>query len=685
MRKRFLAFLTIALLITAAPALSSVDKTSSGEMIYFVMLDRFANGDPSNDDGKLGTNPKVSGLLKSNNGFYHGGDLIGITRKIPYIKSLGFTAIWITPIVRQIPVAPDGNSSAYHGYWGAGFDAVDPHLGTMDDFKSFVDSAHQAGLKVILDIVTNHTGDTIHYLEGNVYVPLNDKPYRDSKGKVINLKKLTSIAKSPTLVPEKSFAKTPKVYKADQRVKSPAWLNDVTNYHNRGDSTFQGESSLFGDFFGLDDLFTEKPEVVSGFIDIYSKWITETGIDGFRIDTVKHVNPEFWRKFLPAMRATAAKSGKTTFPMWGEIFDTDPNATSFWVRQGDFGEVLDFPFQQRVVDFVTNRTAMPLATLFNSDDFYLRNGVDVNRLGTFLGNHDMGRIGSFIGTARGDEIALKQSQLAHALLFLLRGTPIVYYGDEFGLMGGSDKDARQDLFPTEVSSWQVEKRIGQGPIGKGDSFETSNPLQETIRTLTSLRRNNPALVSGNQVIRHAGGGWFAVSRSSPSDSHELLAIFNSNDEAASLTISIDSTSSWKQLAGSGSAVSNDEQVEVTLPGISWAIYRTEKSQMKSGLSIAINRLRVDPLNSDRVEISAKVTGVPADAVTFFSQVKSGSWNEVGTDLSPSFSRNPPDNGLYRIFAPRASYEPGKTITIKAVAKVGDEEITSAERTITLKK
>ena len=686
MAKKFITSLfTLALVLLATPAISSNSESERGEIIYFVMLDRFANGDTENDDGGLGNNFKESGLLRSNNGFHHGGDLAGLTSKIPYIKSLGFTAIWITPVVRQIAVAPDGGSSSYHGYWGAGFDEVDPHLGNMTDFKKLVDTAHREDMKIILDIVTNHTADTIRFAEGGSYVSLNEKPYRDANGKLVDLSKLPFQKSSPLLNPKKSFPKTPLIYPVYKSIKSPTWLNDLRNYHNRGESNFAGESSEFGDFFGLDDVFTEKPEVVSGFIDVYSKWIRETGVDGFRIDTVKHVNIEFWQKFLPAMRSTAQKSGKSDFPMWAEIYDPDPNITSKWVRSGQFTEVLDFPFQQRVLAFVTERTAMPLATLFNADDFYLRQGVDVNRVGTFLGNHDMGRVGAFIGLNRGPEIALKQNQLAHALLYTLRGTPIVYYGDEFGLMGGNDKNARQDLFATEVSEWQSEKRIGMDPIGRGDSFSKKNPLQDTLRELSEIRSKYLAFSYGSQQIYHAGGGWLVFSRIDPKDGHIFLAAFNSNDESSSLQLPIDLDSKWVKIAGAGAIESSSSQIDISMPGISWALFKSDQSIPSRVDSLALTRFRIDPLDNSRFEIAAKIVGQGAFEVLFQYRDKSGLWKELGTDLSPTFSKNAPDTGLYRVFPARSTLPKVGTLTVKALIKTSEKETVSPERVITLKK
>ena len=187
-------------------------------------------------------------------------------------------------------------------------------------------------------------------------------------------------------------------------IKKPAFLNDITNYHNRGDSNWSGTSVLDGDFFGLDDVFTQKPEVVKGWIDVWSGWITKFGIDGFRIDTAKHVNPEFWQAFIPAILKAAKAAGKTDFPIYGEIFDSNPLTTSQFVRNQAFPGVLDFAFQSNVTAYVTKgQGAEKLVELFNADDLYTTATTSAYGLTTFLGNHDMGRIGMFIDNAASNE------------------------------------------------------------------------------------------------------------------------------------------------------------------------------------------------------------------------------------------------------------------------------------------
>ena len=233
---------------------------------------------------------------------------------IDYIQGMGVTAIWFAPIFKNKPVqGPLGNESAgYHGYWVTDFTSVDPHLGTNAEFKAFVDAAHARGMKVYMDIITNHTADVIQYAGGDyAYRSKADYPFSTlggPEGERINPDFAGDDDHSPenwAKLTDPRFAYTPVVPEAERDIKVPAWLNDPIYYHNRGNSEWWGESAVYGDFAGLDDLATEHPRVLAGMIDIFGSWIDRFGIDGFRIDTVKHVNPEFWQAFVPAMQARA--------------------------------------------------------------------------------------------------------------------------------------------------------------------------------------------------------------------------------------------------------------------------------------------------------------------------------------------------------------------------------------------
>ena len=662
----------LALVLSGAPAKASPAPTHP-EMIYFVMLDRFENGDPSNDLGGLTGSETSTGFLPSSTGFYHGGDLRGLINRIAYIKSLGFTTIWVTPVVRQLPVAADGGSSAYHGYWGVGFDQVDPHFGTMADFKEFVTDAHSQQLKVILDIVVNHTADVIHYVQGGSYVGVADQPYKTINGKIFDPIKLADSSSFPALdqlSPATSFPKTPVIDPQNLTVKSPAWLNDPRNYHNRGDVGQSAESMQYGDFYGLDDLFTESPTVLKGWIDVFTKWITDTGIDGFRIDTARHVNKEFWNAFLPAMRQAAFTQGKKYFPMWGEIYDTDPRNTSYWVKQAAFNEVLDFPMQSVMVNYVNEQDAALLGAYFNNDDFYTTATTTASGLGIFLGNHDMGRIGSFIvARTTAAQVALKRDQLAHALLFTIRGVPMVYYGDEFGLTGGGDKEARQDLFPTKVSAWQDQFRIGSDPIGTKSSFNTSNPLQETIRQLTALKVKYPALAVGSQHTDYADKGIFVFSRFDKTSHQEVLVALNANNVAGSATFSSTSpNSSWSIQGGAGSATTASGTTKVSLPALSWSVFIANTTVLKAKkLSTAVINVAGDSQDSDQIEIDATAHGAPFIDVAFKYRIGKAKWVSLGVDSAPTFSLNSKENGLYRVFPLVASFPKKTSVQFETVA------------------
>ena len=165
-------------------ALHSLRAPVTDENFYFVMADRFSNGDTTNDDGGLGSDPMVSGYDPTKKGFYNGGDLAGLLDKIDYIQGLGTTSIWLTPSFKNKAVQPEDKSAGYHGYWITDFTQIDPHLGTNDELKALIDEAHSRGMKVYFDIITNHTADVIGYEEGarKTYVSKDAEPYKSAAG-----------------------------------------------------------------------------------------------------------------------------------------------------------------------------------------------------------------------------------------------------------------------------------------------------------------------------------------------------------------------------------------------------------------------------------------------------------------------------------------------------------------------
>jgi glycosidase len=548
-------------------------RAPQDEVIYFVLPDRFANGDPRNDRGGLTGDRLKTGYDPADKGFYHGGDLAGLTARLDYIRGLGATTIWLGPIFRNKPVqGPPGHESAgYHGYWITDFTDVDPHFGTRAQLKTFVDAAHARGMKVYLDIIANHTADVIQYRDcpaaGCDYRSKADYPYarKDGpRGAAINDGFLGDQAGRQTAenfarLTRPDYAYEPYVPKGEETVKKPAWLNDPIHYHNRGNSRFAGESSTYGDFAGLDDLATENPRVVQGFIDIYGQWIDDFGIDGYRIDTARHVNPEFWQAFVPAMLARAKTRGIPNFHIFGEVYETEPGMLAKFTRVDGYPAVLDFAFQATVTDVVNGKVGTDrLAKLFSQDALYQGGEAAALQLPTFLGNHDMGRIGHFVRAAHPDasnDERLKRVSLAHALLMFTRGAPVIYYGDEQGFTGkGGDRDSRQDMFAGQAVDNANDILIDGAPAAR-DHFRTDGALYQTISAMARLRAADPALRGGRQVVRAAGDkpGLFAISRTAGSGG-ETLVVFNTGLTPIAAQVEVDATSrAWRAVRGSCAA------------------------------------------------------------------------------------------------------------------------------------
>ncbi|MBY8828567.1 alpha-amylase family glycosyl hydrolase [Hephaestia mangrovi] len=569
---------TIAMPAAAAPDAAPATVTArlpQDEVIYFLLPDRFANGDPSNDKGGLTGGRLVTGFDPADKAFYHGGDLKGLTEKLPYIQALGATAIWVGPIFKNKPVqGPPGHESAgYHGYWITDFTRVDPHFGTNADFKTLVDAAHARGMKVYMDIVVNHTADVIQYRDcpesGCAYRSIADYPYQRQggvHGKPINpgfAGDQVMTADNFAKLTDPNYAYQVVIPKAEAHEKVPDWLNDPIYYHNRGNSTFKGESSTMGDFAGLDDLMTENPRVVQGFIDIFGKWIDDFRIDGFRIDTEQHVNSAFWRRFVPAMLARAKADGIPHFHIFGEVAtgDMDPAHLAEHTRTDGIPAVLDFAFARAVNDVVEGKAGTEeLARLFAADPLYAGGADAAMTLPTFLGNHDFGRVGMFLRTAlpkaSPDEI-LKRDLLAHAMLLTLRGVPTIYSGDEQGFAGaGGDQDARQDMFASKVASYNADSLIGSNATTAIDNFDEDQPLFREIAMLAKLRTSHPALTRGRQIVRYAGDapGLFAVSRFDPDTGAEYLIAFNTAATPLDANVLIETGSTaFDTLAGNGCA------------------------------------------------------------------------------------------------------------------------------------
>ncbi|MFE3635415.1 pullulanase-type alpha-1,6-glucosidase [Streptomyces sp. NPDC059168] len=610
------------------------------EQFYFVMPDRFANGDTSNDRGGLTGSRLSTGYDPTDKGFYQGGDLKGLTRRLDYIKGLGTTSIWMAPIFKNRPVQGTGDnaSAGYHGYWITDFTQVDPHFGTNKDLSTLISKAHAKGMKVFFDVITNHTADVVDNQEKSYgYLSKGAFPYLTKDGRPFDDGDYADGTRRFPATDTGSFPYHPVV---TSRSKVPAWLNDPTMYHNRGDSTYAGESTTYGDFSGLDDLWTERPEVVRGMEKIYQRWVEDYAVDGFRIDTVKHVDMDFWTQWATALDAYAAAHGRKDFFMFGEVYSADTSVTSPYVTQGRLDATLDFPFQDAARAYASQGgSARRLSGVFGDDYKYTTDKANAYEQVTFLGNHDMGRVGYFLkqdDPGATDAEILAKDRLANELMFLSRGNPVVYYGDEQGFTGsGGDKDARQTMFASKVADYLDDDEIGTERTHASDAYDTGAPLYRRIAALAKLRKANPALTDGVQTERYAadGAGIYAFTRTDARTGQEYVVALNNAAEARTATFATGSAGmSYRGVYGADDtrASGADRRLTVTVPARSTVVYKAAGPLARPATEPTITLAAPAAGATGTVEPSADVEGGRLNRVVFAAQVGNGRWRILGS-------------------------------------------------------
>lgn len=670
----------------------------AGQTVYFLLTDRFANGRADNDTGGFPGGPMDHGFDPARLGHFHGGDFAGLTAKLDYLKQLGVTAVWVTPPFKNKPVQQ--GTAGYHGYWITDFTQIDPHLGTNDEYKEFVRQAHARGLRVYMDIIVNHTADVIQYDT----VPYEYRtralaPYRDAQGQPFDERKaafngLNDPASFPALEAAKSFPFRPVVPAAEKNVKVPAWLNDPLFYHNRGNTAFMGENSTLGDFVGLDDLFTEHPRVVQGMIDIFSQWL-DSGADGYRIDTMRHVNNEFWQAFSPAIRARARALGRPDFIQFGEVYNEagDPaTLAEFSTNVLPVDTTIDFGFFAAARRYVSQGgTGAALADFFARDDYYTDHDSNVHTTTTFLGNHDAGRFAHFL---QQDNPGAPENQLGdlvrlgHGLLFLSRGSPVLYYGDEQGMIGagGNDMQAREDMFASQTPDFKTAKLLATTRTGADDKFDPQHPFYRFFQRLAALRSGHAALRTGAMIPRFTTAPSIAAfSRVDRAERVEYLAAFNnSRSEAVRVAIPTSQPAGARLVAlfdsrspdvatGEVLVAETAGEVTVTLAPLQFAVWRAETplaptAQRASlrlttpadGGVISVGTREIDGLTFPlRREIRADVLGGDGMGEVTFVMTRAsrpGQYDLLGVDDAPP----------YRVFwSPPADLAAGEEFEILA--------------------
>lgn len=389
------------------------------DVVYLLMPDRFANGSVTNDD------PVVSRGLhdRARPRYYHGGDLAGVRQRLPYLKDLGVTAIWMNPIYdnsNQLNRREtyDGQPiTDYHGYGATDFYAVDEHLGDVEEFRRLVDEAHGHGIRVILDMVANHTGP---------YHPWVQDPPTPTWLHGSESRHLANTWQTWTLA-------DPHATPATRQATLDGWFIDI-----------------------LPDLDQADPDVARYLIQNTLWWVGTSGLDGIRQDTWPYVPRVFWREWMAAIGREYPR-----LRVVGEVFDGDPAMIAFFEggrRQFDgvdtgvdmlFDFPLYFPIRRA---FGEGRSLREVAQMLARDRLYR----DPANLVTFLGLHDVQRFMNEPGAT------LAGLRLAFTFLFTTRGTPLVYYGDEIGLPGGNDPDNRRD-FP---GGWTGDARDAFAASGR---------------------------------------------------------------------------------------------------------------------------------------------------------------------------------------------------------------------------
>ncbi len=612
------------------------------DIFYFVLPDRFDNGDLSNDQGSAPGTPAHGGFIPTDKGYYHGGDLAGLTARLDYLKDMGITAVWLTPIMLNQAFKSDG--SGYHGYWILDFTRIDPHLGRNDELNKLIDTAHEKGMKVVFDIIVNHTADVIKFRECHN----DDGSFREDvairKGDQVlcpfkTWDQITSADQYSPFVPE-----------GQENIKVPAWLNDSQYYNNRGDSVWVGESVITGDFIGLDDLDTSQQAVVDGFIDIYKNIVREFKPDGFRIDTVKHVDMSFWEQFSPALFDYAKEIGIPNFVMFGEVATRDAAFLSRYSTIGKLTSTLDFALFEAMEEvFAKNGSPQRLAKLFDDDDYYADHDSDASYSMNFNGNHDEGRIGYLIDRAlpeASENEKMQRSLLSHAFLYFARGIPIVYYGDEQGFTGdGKDKDAREDMMPSVVEVYNDNNLLGTDATTATDNFDQNHPIYNALTSYAGVYKGHSALRRGAQYNRYAAEepGIIALSRVDEKEQVEYLLAFNTSTKKQSVKLAATAESYSPVFGADKGLEASSGKVKLTVPALGFAIFRADTALPPvEDLSLSLKSAMNDKRSPSFVDITYSLEAesssvVPLVKVTTEVKKADGQFELVAEDFNPPFA------------------------------------------------
>jgi glycosidase len=501
---------------------------TTADVVYLIMPDRFANGDPSNDEptDAQGSHDRLKPRT------YHGGDLRGIREHLDYLKDLGVTTLWLTPIVKN------GATEDYHGYGAVDLYAVEPHLGSLREYQELVAAAHQQRMKILFDIVPNHVGQKHPWV---AQPPLPDW-FHGTAQRHLN-------PSSPVNGTFYGEGENPghDLFEAIVDPHAPSRLR-----RNLTDGWFAGV---------LPDMNTENPVVAQYLLQNAVWWAESSGLDGFRVDTFPYASRQFWARWHAGLRRIYPRL--TTI---GEVFHPDASVTSFFAggqKRYDgidtgVSTLFDYPMYFVLHDVLLNGAPVGrIADVLRHDALYPR----PDELVTFFGNHDVTRFAS----AEGSSAA--KLKLAFGLTLTLRGIPQLYYGDEIGMPGGGDPDNRRD-FP---GGWREDAKSAFTEAGR---TREQQEVFTWVQTLLRLRHEHPALGSGHLWHLFSDEATYIFARES--EDERVLVVFN-NSKARGVDLTLRDTplqgaASATRLFGEASVKLSGAEAHVDAPAQSLSIF-----------------------------------------------------------------------------------------------------------------
>jgi len=502
---------------------------TAADVIYLIMPDRFANGDPANDQPAEAPGSHDRSKARA----YHGGDLRGIREHLDYLKDLGVTTLWLTPIVKN------GATEDYHGYGAVDQYAVEPHLGNLREYQELVSAAHQQRMKVLFDIVPNHVGPKHPWA---AKPPLPDW-FHGTVQRHMN-----------------ASAAVSGVFYGEAENHGHDLFEAIVDPHAPPRLSRNLTEGWFVDL--LPDMNTENPVVAHYLLQNAIWWTESSGLDGFRVDTFPYVSRQFWSRWHAGLRRIYPRL--TTI---GEVFHPDASVTSFFAGgqkrydgiDSGVSTLFDYPMYFVLRDVLLKGAPVGrIVDVLRHDALYPR----PDELVAFFGNHDVTRFANDKGSSAA------KLKLAFGLTLTLRGIPQLYYGDEIGMAGGGDPDNRRD-FP---GGWREDVRNAFTKPGR-------TPEQQEIfaymQTLLRLRGEHEALRGGRLWHLFSDEGAYVFLRET--DEERLLIVFNNAGQARELQIPVNDTRAQgaarvSRLFGDAAAEIAGKEVHARAPGQSISIF-----------------------------------------------------------------------------------------------------------------